>query len=324
MRVVMRPVLIAVSAVLLAFPASASAYSLDYEAPDTSVMKGDPLTFAVRTTAPEGSVTVRVSGSDEVNENGLLTGPDGTWLDEHAKQALSDLQVWSVPSSSVLRQRPGHYYWQAYVTGDAAAAAEEPIGPVQELDVTLPAANKGRGALYSRFGKKGKTSFYLSSKSFPASVSGKRFQTVIRTAASRWGLKTLRWTTVKAGVQDGYNVAGFSNDIPAGTLGVQTDFMKKGKIVEHDLALRAGEDWSAGPEYPGLDQIDLESVLLHELGHMAGNKKHTARCANSPMDEALGAGEWWRGSRDKWFGDCTSGAAASSAGRLVHRLVVVD
>jgi len=57
---------------------------------------------------------------------------------------------------------------------------------------------------------------------------------------------------------------------------------------------------------------------------MAGNKKHTARCANSPMDEALGAGEWWRGARDKWFGDCTSGATASSAGRLVHRVVTVD
>ena len=37
-----------------------------------------------------------------------------------------------MPSASVLRQRPGHYYWQAYVTGDAATR-EEPIGPVQEL-----------------------------------------------------------------------------------------------------------------------------------------------------------------------------------------------
>ena len=28
---------------------------------------------------------------------------------------------------------------------------------------------------------------------------------------------------------------------------------------------------------------------------MAGNKKHRSRCTNSPMIEALGAGEWWRG-----------------------------
>ena len=87
-------------------------------------------------------------------------------------------------------------------------------------------------------------------------------------------------------------------------LGVQTDYVKRGKVVESDLALRADENWAAGPDYPALDEVDLESVLLHELGHMAGNKKHRARCTNSPMIEALGAGEWWRGARDKWFGDC--------------------
>ena len=43
------------------------------------------------------------------------------------------------------------------------------------------------------------------------------------------------------------------------------------------------------------------------------------------MIEALGAGEWWRGSRDKWFGDCTSGARASSVRKtLVHRIVRID
>ena len=323
MRTGMRSVLIAAALALLAFPASASAYELGYEAPDTTVSRGEPLTFAIRTTAPEGSVTIRVSGSDDVDDTGLLTGPDGTWLDETAKQALDDLQVWSVPHASILRQRPGHYYWQAYVTGAGAQSADELIGPVQELTVALPAADKGRGTLAPRFGKKGNASFYLSSKSFPASVTGKRFQTVIKTAASRWGLKAKRWTSVKAGVRDGYNVAGFSNDVESGVLGVQTDFMKNGRVIERDLALRAGENWAAGPDYPALDEIDLESVLLHELGHMAGNKKHTSRCANSPLDEALGAGEWWRGSRDKWFGDCTSGARASSV-RLAHRVVVLD
>ena len=55
-----------------------------------------------------------------------------------AAEATADLAVWSVPANSVLRQRPGHYYWQAYLTGDSANGAEEPIGPVQELTVTLP------------------------------------------------------------------------------------------------------------------------------------------------------------------------------------------
>jgi hypothetical protein len=314
----MRSVLAAVCLALLALPASASAYSLGYEAPDTTVIKGDPLTFAVRTSAPAGSVVVRVSGSDEVDDNGLLTGPEGTYLDETAKPALADLATWSVPNASVLRQRPGRYYWQAYVTGD-----DDSIGPVRELIVTQPAADKGRGSLFPRFGKKGAASFYLSSRNFPATVDGRRFQTLARTAAARWKLKALRWTSVKAGVRDGYSVAGFSTSIPAGTLGVQTDYVKRGKVVERDLALRAGENWAAGPDYPALDEVDLESVLIHELGHMAGNKKHTARCANSPMDEALGAGEWWRGARDKWFGDC--GASASAVRRtFAHRVVRVD
>jgi hypothetical protein len=314
----MRSVFVAVCLAVLALPASASAYSLRYEAPDTTVKKGNPLTFAVRTSAPADTVVVRVSGSDEVDDKGLLTGPEGTYVDETAQQALTDLAVWSVPSASVLRQRPGHYYWQAYVTGD-----DESIGPVQELNVTLPAADKGRGSLFPRFGSKGKASFYLSSKSFPVTVDGRRFQTLAKTASKRWGLKALRWTSVKAGVQDGFSVAGFSTSIPAGTLGVQTDFIKRGKVVERDLALRARENWAQGPDYPALDQIDLESVLIHELGHMAGNKEHRSRCANSPLDEALGAGEWWRGARDRWFGDC--GARAASAGKLlVHRVVRVD
>ena len=59
-----------------------------------------------------------------VDEDGLLTGPEGSWLDETAKQALEDLQVWSVPNASILRQRPGHYYWQAYVSGEGEDRAD--------------------------------------------------------------------------------------------------------------------------------------------------------------------------------------------------------
>jgi len=324
----MRRVLASV-VVLLALPASASANAalapLDYAAPTASVSRGAPLTFAVRTAAPDGSVVVRVSGHDEVDADGLLTGPDGTWLDETAAQATTDLAVWSVPADSVLRQRPGHYYWQAYLTGDAATSAEEPVGPVQELTVTLPYADKGRGTLFPKYGRRGATQrFYLSSAGFPGTVTGARFQKVVRTAASRWGLRALRWTSVEAGVRDGFNVAGFSSSVEAGVLGVQTDYVKRGKVVESDLALNASENWNAGPDYPALDQIDLESVVLHELGHMAGNKKHRARCTNSPMIEALGAGEWWRGTRDKWFDTC--GASVPSVGRktFVHRIVRVD
>ena len=108
--------------------------------------------------------------------------------------------------------------------------------------------------------------------------------------------------------------------MPDDTLGVQTDFIRAGVVIERDLELNANQNWAAGPDYPALDEFDLESVLLHELGHMAGNKKHLARCTNSPMGKKLGAGEWWRGSRDKWFGNCSTSARASSL-TLEHRVV---
>jgi hypothetical protein len=328
MEIGMRLVLATVVA-LLAVPASASAQAplppLAYAAPTASIARGAPLTFAVRTTAPAGAVVVRVSGHADVDASGLLTGEAGTWLDETATPAVEGLQTWSVPADSVLRQRPGHYFWQAYLTGEAATGAEQPIGPVQELKVTVPMADRGHGKLFPRYGRRGVTGFYLSSSGFPDSVDGARFKKLAKATAARWGLKALRWTTVDAGKQDGFSVAGFSSSVPAGVLGVQTDFIKRGRLIESDLALRADENWAQGPDYPALDQVDLESVLLHELGHMAGNKKHRARCSNSPMIEALGAGEWWRGARDKWFGECTSGASASAFHKtLVHRIVRVD
>src|SRR3954453_368144 len=249
MGAVMRLVLASVLA-LLALPATAAAQAplppLEYAAPVASVSRGAPLIFAVRTPAPDGTVVVRVSGHDDLRADGLLTAPDGTWLDETAKQATADLAVWSVPANSVLRRRPGHYYWQAYLTGDAATGAQEPIGPVQELDVTVPYADKGRGKLFPKFGHQGVKSFSLSSAGFPASVTGTRFKAVAKTAAARWGLKTLRWTSVKAGVEDGFNVAGFSSSLDDDVLGEQTDYVKHGRVVESDLALSASENWNAG------------------------------------------------------------------------------
>lgn len=331
MRSSMRSVLASFGLALLAFPASASAYQLNYEAPAASIARGAPLTFAVRTQAPDGSLTVRVSGNPDVDAEGLLTGPEGTWLDEPATQVLENLQVWSVPNASILRQRPGRYYWQAYVSGEGTDGSGQPIGPVQQLTVTLPATDRGRGKLYPKFGKKGTASLLVSSANLPEAVTAKRFKTLTKTTAKRWGLKAGATTKLVAGVQDGHSVAGFSTDVPSGTLGVQTDYMTNGRVVERDLALRAGETWAAGPSYPGLDEVDLESVLLHELGHFAGNKKHRSRCVNSPLDEALGAGEWWRGTRDKWFGDCSTTATASAASALlgakktfIHRVIAVD
>ena len=71
----MRRLLACLGFVLLALPASASAQSLEYAAPTASISRGAPLTFAVRTTAPAGSVVVRVAGSDVVDDDRPADGP---------------------------------------------------------------------------------------------------------------------------------------------------------------------------------------------------------------------------------------------------------
>jgi hypothetical protein len=94
--------------------------------------------------------------------------------------------------------------------------------------------------------------------------------------------------------------------------------------------LRPDLPWKGGPGYPALDQFDLESVLLHELSHFAGNKRHTPRCANSPLVVGLAAGEWWRAPSDRWMFGCDAAAATASpftaAGRrgvIMHRTIRV-
>jgi hypothetical protein len=300
--------------------------ALDYEGPAARISRGAKLRFAVRTDAPAGSVVVRVSGSDDTDDEGLLSGEEGDWVDETATPAGEGVQTWTPPASSILRQRPGHYFWQAYLTGAPAEDAEEPVGPVRQLTVTQPMALRGRGKLFPRFGRGGNTSFYLSAGEFPGDVSSKRFQTLARTTAARWGLHALRWTSAGAGKQDGFNVAGFSSRVPDDVLGVETDYTLRGRVIERDLALNANQNWADGPDYPALDEVDLESVLLHELGHMAGNRRHRKHCANSPMIEALGEGEWWRGARDHWFAGCARGARAARAGErlLSHRVIAID
>ena len=145
-----------------------------------------------------------------------------------------------------------------------------------------------------------------------------------KTTAKRWGLKALRWTSVKAGVQDGYSVAGFSTSVPAGTLGVQTDYVERGKVVERDLALRAGENWARGPDYPALDEIDLESVLISRARPHGRQQAARARCANSPLDRGRSA------PASGGAGRATSGSASCAARAafarktFAHRIVRID
>jgi hypothetical protein len=154
-------------------------------------------------------------------------------------------------------------------------------------------------------------------------------------SARRWGLHLAGWAARRAGVRDRVNVAGFGPVPVRGALAVQRDMYSSryrvsqrctvrrlnGVVVQRtcgpvkrrfvgevltdqDLVIRPDVAWAMDPARPAADEFDLESVLVHELGHLAGNKKHTARCTNSPMGPTLGVGEWWRTPHDGYRRGC--------------------
>jgi hypothetical protein len=304
--------------------ATAPASRIEALAPADQVPAHRPIAFQVRTTAPADAVVVRISGASDLTGSGLLDISGGRGIDL-ATTVGSDPEVHAAqtPSSFLVARRPGPYYWQAYLVGDAAIGAEEPIGEVQTVTVAGPRASTSR--LYPRFGPRGRARFYLSSARFPASVGGARFRSIVRAAARRWNLRSRRWTSLAAGRPDGYDVVGFGR-LPKGVLGLETDYTIRGRVVEQDVRFNAAAPWNQGPGYPDFDEMDLESVVLHELGHMAGVRRHKAHCTNSPMVAALGLGEWWRGPRDDWFFGCggASAAAAAPAWRFRSRSVAID
>src|SRR6185295_5034245 len=61
--------------------------ALDYDGPAARISRGSRLQFTVRTDAPAGSVVVRVAGTDDTDDDGLLTGDNGDWVDETAMPA---------------------------------------------------------------------------------------------------------------------------------------------------------------------------------------------------------------------------------------------
>ena len=94
------------------------------------------------------------------------------------------------------------------------------------------------------------------------------------------------------------------------------------------MAFRADVPWEAGPEHPDLGHVDLETVIIHELGHAAGNARHTAMgCYDTPMVVGLANGEWWRSPQDWSYRRCAAGTRASARMAEVHldqQVVVAD
>jgi hypothetical protein len=173
------------------------------------------------------------------------------------------------------------------IAGQAASRGtyRTPVRPGDELDPRW-----GRPELYVNLARR------------PRGIGASRFRYLVHKSARQWGVR-VRGVTRRLPLHgDGINVIGFSRT-PRGNIGdtLDTATLVDGSPArrEFDVRLNFGRRWAQGPSLPASTEWDLETVILHELGHVGG-ARHTPRCLNSPMAPGLVTGEWWRGYRD-WF-----------------------
>lgn len=302
-----------------AFPAEGGAPVPLGPAPGQSLEAGMPVTFQIQAPADVFSAWLVVSSSPNVGADGVLATRDLEFT-SFAPSGQPGVMTATTRSYSSLADRVGTVFWQAYFIDyryDPDFAAE---GPVQSISL-----DENRGPVAGVFGQTNAKGFYLNPSPLGIGVSPERFNLLVLRSASRWGLRYLGLAGNRPGVRDGISVVGFSSATPYGVLGVTTSYKKpvwrmrrvcrvkrtraggRKRVCrgvpyiarrvftgESDVELSTSVIWQDGPQLPSVREQDLESTIIHELGHFAGNSGHVSGCVNSPMIDALGGGEYWR------------------------------
>jgi hypothetical protein len=81
---------------------------------------------------------------------------------------------------------------------------------------------------------------------------------------------------------------------------------------ESDVVVQTDASWQAGPTPPTAEQWDLETNLLHELGHVSGLEHVHDRCdPGTPMGVSQGNGDWWHAVDDVFRPSCGTLARAT-------------
>jgi hypothetical protein len=171
-------------------------------------------------------------------------------------------------------------------------------------------AGLSRQRIPRSIGRSNGASFVIRTGGIPASVDRARFLALVRNSARRWRLHSLGRLPGRPRFGNGRSEVGFSTAfVPPGALAVTVVGRRRagGGSRERDLILRADLPWEQGPEHPTRARIDLETVLLHEFGHVAGNPFHVPRgCRDTPMVIGLASGEWWRSTTDYSYRACNT------------------
>lgn len=258
--------------------------------------------------------------------------------------------------------QPGTYYWQAYrisYANGADGSIEGPVGsftlaappPPPPTPPSPPPAPGGFPDLsFDPIPRwvaplRRNRGFVVSRARLPAVVSLDRWTALVAASAQRWGLRDRGEVPGAVRFGNYRDEIGFSGSVSRGKLGVTVATVLRRfrlvrrcgpracrvhrkvvgrRLIDRDVALNAQTWWEQGPDYPEDHEIDLQSVVVHELGHVAGNG-HQRYCVNSPMVVSLAPGEWWRSPDDfSWIGCGGSARAAGAGGAFDHRVRYVD
>jgi hypothetical protein len=317
----------------MATPARAAADGYVSPAAGATLARGASVEFAVRA-RPGSQVFIVVATFPLTDTSGRLFSIGEFGGIARSSSTNPSLFRWDPPASASLRRRPGNFYWQAHVNDVGGSVT---YGPIRSLHVVIPSSWRRRGPIPAWIGRHGTTPFLVSRVDLPASIGRAPFYRLVSRSARRWGLRAVGWTNRVPGNADRVNVVGF-RELPQSVLGLELErsvrvFERRpgararaylGRVIaERDVIIGLGVPWMKHEEYPDDSHIDLESVVLHELGHMAGNRHHQPRCTNSPMVEAIGTGEWWHTPQDWFERTCGSASAARAQPRPVANDVVV-
>jgi hypothetical protein len=339
------------AAAVLAAPAAAQAPVPTPLAPadGATVQTGAPVTFTAR---GQGALVVRVARSPAVVDACGAIGEDGGRFDGTPTPADPTLVQFTAPAGL----GAGEWFWQVgnptdcsagpvrrITAAGAAATPTTPATPSQpKADPTAPAVTLprlSRAPIPSRIGKSNHALLVLALGEGSPSVTRSRFVTLVRNSARRWRLDPRGPVKRVPRLGDAHNDVGFAAALVSeGALGTTTLLRQNyvrvrrvcaaagcrttrtpagSRVVERDLALLPDVPWAQGPAHPTAEEYDLETVILHELGHWAGNLRHTpVGCHDTPMVKGLGPGEWWRSSSDWQYDGCRGGGRARAASAL--------
>lgn len=334
------------AAAVLAAPAAAQAPVPTPVAPadGATAQAGTPLTFTAR---GQGVLVVRVARTPAAVDGCGAIAEDGGRFDGAPSPGDPTLVQFTAPAGLAA----GEWFWQVGDPADCSAGpvrrititgsgATTPATPGTPAVTPTPAPTGAlpklaRAPIPSRIGTSNHALLVLALGEGSPSVSRSRLTALVRNSARRWRLDARGPVKRVPRVGDGHDDVGFAAALVSqGALGTTTLLRQNyvrvrrvcaatgcrttrtplgTRVVERDLALLPDVPWAEGPAHPTSEEYDLETVVLHELGHWAGNLRHTpVGCHDTPMVKGLGPGEWWRSSSDWHYDACGAGRARAA------------